>query len=305
MKIRGMACVLGLACAGWVQAGVPEAIPLEGKLVQGGILRGQVPAGSQLQLDGEPVPLAADGHFVIGFDRDAPKKAQLVLVRPDGRKLVQSLAIAPRRYAIQRVNGVPEATVNPPPEVLERIRQETGQIEQARARQTGLTDFEAAFRWPLQGPITGVFGSQRVYNGEPKRPHYGVDIAADVGTRVLAPAGGVVTLVNPDMFYSGGTLIVDHGLGLSSTFIHLSRVLVQVGQRVEQGDAIAEVGQTGRANGPHLDWRMNWRDRHLDPVTLVGDMPAAAGDKQIGKTEHAPGQKTAHPAGVSRQQGPR
>ncbi len=259
----------------WAASAVAEpGIRLQGQQVQGGILRGQVVPGTQLLLDGVPVPVSASGRFVIGFDRDAPAEARLLARWPQGGQAEQLLRVQPRQYDIQRVDGVPEETVNPPPAVLARIEAEAAQVTAARAGESPLDDFAVDFRWPLTGPVTGVFGSQRVYNGEPKRPHYGVDIAAAVGTPVVAPAGGVVTLVHPDMFYSGGTLVIDHGHGLTSTFIHLHRVLVAVGERVKQGDVVAEVGRSGRANGPHLDWRMNWRDRRLDPATLVGPMPA-------------------------------
>lgn len=249
-------------------------IRLEGVFTQGGILRGEVAPGTQLTLDGEPVPVSASGRFVIGFDRDAELAARLVAILPNGLQLGQDIRLQSRQYDIQRVEGVPEATVNPPASVLDRIGREAILVSEARAGESALEDFARPFQWPLKGPVTGVFGSQRVYNGVPKRPHYGVDVAAPVGTVVVAPAGGVVTLVHDDMFYSGGTLVIDHGHGLTSTFIHLNRVLVKTGQRVEQGDEIAEVGEKGRASGPHLDWRMNWRDRRLDPVTLVGPMPA-------------------------------
>lgn len=147
-------------------------------------------------------------------------------------------------------------------------------VGKARRRSEDRQDFLNTYRWPLIGPITGVFGSQRVYNGTPGRPHYGVDVARPVGATVIAPNSGVVTLVHNDMFYSGGTLIIDHGQGISSTFIHLSKILVAPGQEVETGQPIAEVGATGRATGPHLDWRMNWHGQRLDPALLVGPMPS-------------------------------
>ena len=138
------------------------------------------------------------------------------------------------------------------------------------------TDFLDGFIWPSQGPISGVYGSQRILNGKPRRPHFGVDVAGPVGTPVVAPAGGVVTLAHPDMYFSGGTLVIDHGHGLSSAFLHLSRILVKEGQRVEQGEPIAEIGATGRVTGAHLDWRMNWFEQRIDPQLLAGPMPAPA-----------------------------
>ena len=144
----------------------------------------------------------------------------------------------------------------------------------ARKVDLPLPGFAEVFQWPLIGPISGVYGSQRFYNGVAGSPHFGVDIARPTGSQVSAPASGVVTLVHPDMFYSGGTLIIDHGHGISSTFIHLSEILVKEGDAIHQGQVIAKVGQTGRATGPHLDWRMNWFEERLDPQLLMGPMPA-------------------------------
>ncbi len=166
--------------------------------------------------------------------------------------------------------------MQPSAEDLKRIRRDARQVRQARARHIERTDFAGEFQWPLVGPVTGVYGSQRVYNGEPGRPHYGVDVAAPKGTPVTTPAPGVVTLAHPDMFYSGGTLIIDHGYGVSSTFLHLSKLLVEEGDEVAPGDIVAEVGAGGRATGAHLDWRMNWRKARIDPQLLVEPMPEQA-----------------------------
>lgn len=247
---------------------------LEGPRVQGGLLRGRVAPGSVVEFGGEPVRVSKEGWFLIGFGRDAPRKAVLSVVFPDGRRLRYDLAVKPREYRIQRIDGLPPDKVTPRSrEDLARIRREVAMVKRARAVDDPRTDFLGGFRWPVKGRISGVYGSQRILNGEPRRPHYGIDIAAPKGTRVVAPAAGVVTLVHPDMFFSGGTLIVGHGHGLSSTFLHLSRILVQEGQRVAQGQPIAEVGSTGRSTGPHLDWRINLFGRRLDPALLVGPMP--------------------------------
>jgi len=178
-----------------------------------------------------------------------------------------------RDYNIQRVEGVPKKTVNPGPEYYQRIRAEAAAARKARAVRFDLPYYLQNFQWPVTGPISGVYGSQRYYNGTPRRPHYGVDIARPTGTPVLAPAAGVVTLAHDDMFFSGGTLILDHGQGLSSSFLHLSKLIVEVGQTIEQGQIIAEVGASGRVTGPHLDWRMNWLDQRVDPQLLVPPMP--------------------------------
>ena len=274
MKKWFAASVLSLALVPMSYGGELE---LNGSLEQGGLIWATVELGSTVSLDGKSVPVADNGLFVAGFDRDAKPSAALKVCNPGGACKNQVLSIAQRSYDIQRVNGVPQQTVTPPASVLERIRREGALVSAARSQFSTRQDFVKEFAWPLLGPITGVFGSQRVYNGSPGRPHYGLDIAAPTGTRVSAPIDGVVTLAYPDMFYSGGTLIIDHGLGVSSTFIHLSKILVEEGQVVQQGDAIAEVGATGRATGPHLDWRINWADRRLDPALIIGPMPQQQG----------------------------
>lgn len=247
---------------------------LEGHLVQGGVLIGKTEPGSTLRLDGEPVMVSPRGDFVIGFGRDARPAHRLSIRYPDGRHEIRSLRVAPRKYRIQRIDGLPPRKVMPrSKQDLARIRSDIAKVRKARARRDPRLDFLGGFQWPVIGPITGVYGSQRILNGKPRRPHYGVDIARPVGTPVRAPAAGIVTLAEPDMFFSGGTVIVDHGHGLSSSFLHMRKVLVKVGQRVEQGDVIGELGATGRATGPHLDWRMNWRNQRVDPQLLAGPMP--------------------------------
>lgn len=273
--MKTLILALGLALCCTAQASSPgNPIELDGMWQQGAVLRGRVPVGAQLQLDDTAVMVGEAGEFVFGLGRDAAASAQLTLVLPDGEVRKTTYKVAPKEYQIQKIEGVPQKTVTPSAAQQERSRKEAAKVWQARQERGEATDFTQDFKWPLTGPITGVYGSQRVYNGEPRRPHYGVDIAAPTGTPVSAPAAGKVTLAEPDLFFSGGTLIIDHGHGLSSTFIHLSKVVVAVGQRVEQGDVIAQVGATGRATGPHLDWRMNWLNQRVDPTTLVGPMPA-------------------------------
>ena len=247
---------------------------LDGPRTQGGLLRGRVPPGSTVEYAGDAVRVSKDGWFLVGFGRDAPPEAELVVVFPDGRRERQVLKVDRREYDIQRIDGLPPRKVTPRSEEdLARIRAEVKMVMQARAIDDPRADFLGGFRWPAKGRISGVYGSQRILNGEPRRPHFGVDVAAPTGTEVFAPADGVVTLVHPDVFFSGGTLILDHGHGLSSAFLHLSRILVEKGERVVQEQLIAEIGETGRATGPHLDWRMNLLDRRIDPALLVGPMP--------------------------------
>ncbi|WP_101759921.1 M23 family metallopeptidase [Oceanicoccus sp. KOV_DT_Chl] len=249
------------------------AVELTGDLQQGGMLVGQVAPGSQVSLDGTRIKVSAGGVFVLGFDRDAAATAELKVTEPSGEVAVKTLQIEARQYKIQRIEGIAKKIMSPSESDLLRIRREAAEVRQARAQVFERLDFANAFQWPLTGPISGVFGSQRVYNGVPSRPHYGVDVAAPVGTPVSTPAPGTVTLAHPDMFYSGGTVIIDHGHGVSSTLMHLSKVLVEVGQEVVPGDIVAEVGAGGRATGPHLDWRMNWFNARIDPQLLVSEMP--------------------------------
>lgn len=250
--------------------------PLEGRPVQGGLLWGVAPPGEAVSLDGETIDVAQDGLFVVGFHRDAPARHTLHI----GDSCEVALDVAQREYRIQRVEGVPQRTVTPPPQQLERIRREREWVSAAKAQRIARPDWlrqiDGDFRWPVQGPISGVYGSQRFYNGSPGTPHYGVDVAVPTGTPVTAPAAGRVTLAEGDLFYSGGTVILDHGYGLSSSFLHMSEISVEVGDELAPGDLIGAVGATGRATGPHLDWRMSWRDRRVDPQLLVPPMPGPA-----------------------------
>jgi murein DD-endopeptidase MepM/ murein hydrolase activator NlpD len=184
------------------------------------------------------------------------------------------LQIATRQYEIQKVEGLPQNLVTPSAEEEARIAREQAEVTQARTLDLDEPLFESKFIWPALGPISGVYGSQRILNGTPRAPHYGVDVAAPEGSPVVSPADGLVTFAKPDLLLTGGTLIIDHGHGLSSTFLHLSRIDVKVGQRLHQGDLVGAVGATGRATGPHLHWGMNWFDVRVDPALVVGPMPA-------------------------------
>ncbi len=244
-------------------------LQLKGELTQGALLFGQLDAEATVRLNGKELAVSPDGKFVFGFGRDAELQHSLTWSLDGETWHSQQLILEPRNYAIQYVEGVPQQTVNPAPAKLKRIREEARLVKKARADISALGYLFDGFIAPMQGPVTGVYGSQRVYNGKPKRPHFGIDYAAPVGTPVYAPAAGVVTMAHADMFYSGGTLIVDHGYGVSSSFLHLSEVLVSEGQNVKQGDKIGLVGRGGRATGPHLDWRMNWLDQRIDPALVL------------------------------------
>nr|WP_041355660.1 M23 family metallopeptidase [Nitrosococcus halophilus] len=275
--VHGLIGLLGfgwlLLSPGWA---AELALEFHGPLQQGSLVIGQTEPGVEVFLDGRQLRISEDGLFLMGFGRDAKPEATLKLVFPDGAHEVRELEIAQRQYQIQRIEGLPPRKVTPRTEDLVRIRKEAALVRKARKRDDPRTDFLSGFIWPVQGAISGVYGSQRILNGQPRRPHYGIDIAAPTGTPVRAPSDGFVTLVHPDMFFSGGTLILDHGHGLSSAFLHLRRILVKEGERVTQGEIIAEVGATGRVTGAHLDWRINLFQTRLDPQLLVAPMPTAA-----------------------------
>ncbi|KFI21952.1 M23 family metallopeptidase [Nitrosococcus oceani] len=272
--------LMGLLGFGWLFLssawGAEPALEFKGILQQGSLVIGQTEPGTQIFLDGHQVRVSKDGKFLIGFGRDAKPESILKLVTPDGTYETRELEVAQRQYQIQRIEGLPSRKVTPRTEDLARIRQEAALVRKARELDDSRTDFLSGFIWPVQGTISGVYGSQRILNGQPRRPHYGIDIAAPIGTPVRAPADGLVTLVHSGMFFSGGTLILDHGYGLSSAFLHLHRILVKEGQQITQGEVIAEVGATGRVTGAHLDWRINLFQTRLDPQLLVAPMPTGA-----------------------------
>ncbi|MFT4939314.1 MAG: murein DD-endopeptidase MepM/ murein hydrolase activator NlpD [Paraglaciecola sp.] len=246
-----------------------KALELNGELTQGSLIRGQLQPGSQLWLNEQEVKVADSGHFVFGFGRDAKLEHQLSWRVPQGNRQTETLEISARQYDVQKIEGIASKYVSPPKEVLERIRQDNIKVASARNLDDNRIDFSQDFIWPAAGPISGVYGSQRVFNGVPKRPHFGVDVAGPTGTPVYAPADGIVTLFESDMYYSGGTMLIDHGHGVSSTFLHLSKGHVEAGTVVKQGQLVAEIGATGRVTGAHLDWRINWFKERLDPALLV------------------------------------
>ena len=251
-------------------------LALEGNFIQGGLVFGSADPGTRVALDGQEVRVSADGRFVFGFTRDAPAQAELIVTYPDGSTESRRLQIEKRDYKVQRIDGLPPKMVSPPESVWKRIKAENAMIGKVRLVDRETPYYRSGFVWPTIGRISGVYGSQRILNGKPKQPHYGIDIAAPEGTPVRAPADGVVVLVHRDMYYTGGTIIVDHGHGLTSTFIHMKDISVEEGQELRQGAVIGTVGATGRATGPHLDWRINWFKARIDPSLLVGPMPQAS-----------------------------
>jgi murein DD-endopeptidase MepM/ murein hydrolase activator NlpD len=257
-------------------AGSPAVATLEvdlrGSFIQGGLVHGRTCPACRVSLQKRDVPVSPRGEFIIGFGRDSRLHQELLVRTPDGTTLRRPLQLLQREYQVQRIDGISRQMMQPAAEELERIAREAREIAAVRLINSDLEHFLEPFAWPLTGRVTGVYGSQRILNGEPRQPHYGIDIAAPTGTPVRAPAGGVVTLVHPEMFYAGTTLVIDHGHGLSSTFLHLDEILVDLGRTVAKGEIVATVGATGRVTGPHLDWRVNWFDERLDPALLTGAM---------------------------------
>lgn len=251
----------------------PADFDLRGGIEQGGMAIGTVPSDTvALTLDGKPVPIASDGRFLIAFDRDQGPRATLSAALRDGTMRQRVLDIRPRMWQIESLPTLPKGTT-PTPEFLARRSVELARINAARATDTHSDGWRQHFIWPVHGRISGVFGSQRVYAGEPGAYHAGVDIARPTGTPVVAPADGVVILAAAAPFtLEGNLLMIAHGMGLNSAFLHLSRIDVTVGQAVRQGQPIGAIGMTGRATGPHLHWAMKWHDVRFDPAPVAGPM---------------------------------
>ncbi len=247
------------------------ALELKGHLTQGGLVTGQLDNAKSVSLNGKSLKLADNGLFVFGFGRDAKPLHTLSWVDKTGKGHSQDLVITLRDYDIDKITGVAKKYVSPPKAVSERISREAIAVRKARAVNSDLEYFLQPVLRPAKGRISGVYGSQRYFNGEPRRPHFGLDIANKTGSPVYAPISGTVVFAEPDLYYSGGTLILDHGHGVTSTYIHLSKLDVKVGQKIEQGTKVAEIGATGRVTGPHLDWRFNWQGERLDPALLMQD----------------------------------
>lgn len=247
-------------------------VALNGKFTQGALLRGQAPAGAKVTLNGETVQTNKDGKFVVGFEREAPLQQTLIVELADGNKWQRDITLEKREYNIQRIEGLEQKMVTPPAEVTARIKQDNINVANARSGNSDLDALFTKFEWPAKGVISGVYGSQRILNGVPKWPHYGLDIANETGTPVYAPVDGVVTLAD-DLYYSGNTLILDHGMRVFSTFLHMDTITVEVGETVKQGEQIGTIGSTGRSTGPHLDWRINLGNIRLDPQTVISGTP--------------------------------
>lgn len=250
-----------------------QEIALTGEIKQGGLLVGKTLAQNTVTLNGKAITVSKSGDYTFGFSRDDDKSYQLVITSVNGDRVEKTLTPEKRSYNIQRIEGIKKSIMQPNPKSVARARQDSKQVKTARKVASSLNYFAQGFIPPIEGTITGVYGSQRVYNGVPKNPHFGLDYAGNTGDPVKAPASGTVLLWVPDMFYSGGTMIIDHGHGVSSTFLHLSNSYVKQGDTVKQGQVVAAVGKSGRATGPHLDWRINWFNVKIDPALVLKVKP--------------------------------
>ena len=268
--------VLALALA-WAPAALARDITFTGTFMQGGLVVVQAPGATAATLDTRSLNVAADGTFVFGLAPDAKSEVQVVLRYADGTRETQTLSVARQNWKVERVNGLPPETVNPPPAIQQRINAENAKISKARADSAQALWFLSGFDWPVTGRISGVFGSRRMLNGQEGAPHWGLDVAAPTGTPIRAPAPGRVVLAEPDFYLSGGTVILDHGYGVSSSYSHMSKVTVKPGDELKQGDVLGAVGATGRVTGPHLHWTLNWYATRIDPALVVPPMPTTGG----------------------------
>jgi murein DD-endopeptidase MepM/ murein hydrolase activator NlpD len=253
-----------IAAPAWAAPSKDGRLAVKGTLEQGSLALGYAEAGATVTVDGQKMRLSPDGVFAFGFSYDQTEPSVVAVTWNDGTVETQSFTPTVRQYEIQRVNGLPQNTVTPPPDVLARIKKEAENIYLARRRDTVGEDFLSGFDWPAAGIESGVFGSQRVDNGVPMTPHFGVDMAAPTGTPIHAPAAGTVT-ISDDYYLDGGFTLIDHGQGVSTCYLHQSKRLTAVGDVVKRGQLIGRIGQTGRATGPHLHWAMNWFEVKLDP----------------------------------------
>jgi hypothetical protein len=269
MMVRILLIFLGLYLSLTPSFGLEK---IRGEATQGGLIILKASSGSSLTLDDTMVMTTKDGYAAVGFHRDDTAAITIVETRPDGSK--ERLILTPRArvYNEQRISGLPSAMVTPPDDVLMRIKRDRKAVAVARGQTTMNEAFSKPFIWPVHGIITGVYGSKRVLNDEPRAPHYGIDIAAAKGTPIRAPQDGIISMVD-DLYFTGITIILDHGHGVSSTFLHLEAASVAVGDLVKQGQIIGTVGSTGRSTAPHLDWRVNLFKKRLDPALLAGAMP--------------------------------
>ncbi len=271
--LLNMLLVAAMAVLVTPSAHADSDLNLNGAFMPGALIIGQIEPGETIAMNGKSVRVSSDGRFLLGLARNATGEVTLALTRRDGIVQEHRYAIAKRDYKIQRIDGLPKKQVTPDPVAQKRIQQDNALIKAARKHDGMQMDFANGFAWPVLGPISGVFGSQRILNGKPRSPHNGTDIAAPTGTVIGAMGDGTVVLVHDDMFYTGKTVMIDHGHGLTSVYAHMSELSVTEGQRVNKTTPIGKIGKTGRVTGPHLHWGVTLFSTHLDPALIVGPMP--------------------------------
>lgn len=247
---------------------------------QGAPVFGKLAPGSRLLLDGREVRVSPSGKFVIGVAFDAAPALALDVISAGGAKQRYEYSVSARDYDVQKIGGLPSAMVTPPAKLLARIQDDAALVRAAREFDSEHPDVFDTWKWPLAARVTGVFGAKRILNGQPRQPHFGIDLAAGEGTPMRTPVGGVVRMAHKDLYYTGGTVIIDHGFGVTSSYLHMSRLDVAVGDKVMAGQVIGRVGHTGRATGPHLCWRANWFDVRLDPSLFIEANPAQKGERK-------------------------
>ena len=248
---------------------ISHAVEFLGNFKQGSFILGKTDPNSKVFIDDRKVRVSNDGYFAFGLDRDRKNNVLIKIINKKETKLIEK-KVFKRKYKIQRIDGLPPKQVTPPPEVYERIKKDNVLIGKARAIDSKLVFFKDKFIYPIDKYIiTGVYGSQRILNGKPRRPHYGIDFHAPEGTPVKSMMDGVVTLVANDMYFTGGTIIFDHGHGVSTLYMHMKDINVKKGQKVKKGEIVGTLGQSGRATGPHLDIRLNWFEVKLDPASVL------------------------------------
>ena len=244
---------------------------ISGYPVEGNLIVARTNPSNKIKINNEFLEIDESGIFVFGFHRDEENPIKLVIINNENEQFKTFIKPIKREYKIQRIDGLKKSMVTPPEDTISRIKSDRKKVNRARKVKLEMGDFIQGFDWPLKGLITGVYGSQRILNDIPKSPHFGIDISVPIGTSVKAPASGIVTLTE-DLYYSGYTVILNHGLNINSTFLHLSEINVNVGDRIGRGDLIGHSGDTGRSTGPHLDWRIDWNGKRLDAEMLAGPM---------------------------------
>ena len=249
-----------------------KSLTIEGAFIQGSLLFGKTTPSSKVFFNDKKIFVNDEGDFLLGISRDAKQK-NLLIVEISNKIEKYDLNIIPRKYKIQRIDGLPKNKVTPNQEELKRIKKESRLISKYKNIFLDNTLYKSGFVWPVQGTVTGKYGNQRVLNGKPRRPHFGIDIAAPLGSKIIAPSDAVVSFTFEDTFFNGKMIILNHGLGLNSIYSHLSKIYVKKGDRIKLGDLLAEVGSTGRSTGPHLDWRINVFNVAIDPEILIQNQP--------------------------------